>query len=585
MSKIADLLDGDFSDTGFDVGGEVAALRVLRKREGRDAILRELFRRHGAALLRNVRLERSSRRTEFDEEQFVQFYPYLPHLMDLSIEILAGFSSGNCSIATHCVEMLTSDRTRIGEEPAGVLVSLDKIYELVEGGLAAEKQHTVFVTGQRCGDKRYPGMAARVAKAICLMEIAKTDLLRTTKNIAALLVERVTEVPPIAAVSAALERMKKAQLVSESEAGWTLYAFEFHQLRDAADALEGLKNAVGAVNPRPAGWHNDLIQVVKRLRVGALAWYTRPLRAYLAAVSRSTEEIVGVLDGVVDLPTDVAALQKRLARAEEQLALLQGQVAVLAGMPAKPSAPPTERTAYVVGLFGSGRQYVGELMRQNLGVRAKYFKDGIRLHSGPTPMIYSGHATLKYVSRAQHVPAVTRRVFEGVKAGIADLIFVYRHPLDSLLTNWVWWRSYLRERRCIAGISQVYRNADELCADLERNLVEFESFAEGDPAFFGTGPRFLSFAEFVEETELYLESAASLTLRMEDFAIDPHKEFSKIVRVMGVAGDSNGLPVAAPRSKPYGYLAVRDKVPRFRSFIDGLRAGTRKRIEKIGYDL
>ncbi len=38
--------------------------------------------------------------------------------------------------------------------------------------------------------KPYPGMASRVAKAICLMEFAKTDLPRTTKNIAALLVQQ-----------------------------------------------------------------------------------------------------------------------------------------------------------------------------------------------------------------------------------------------------------------------------------------------------------------------------------------------------------------------------------------------------------
>jgi hypothetical protein len=316
-----------------------------------------------------------------------------------------------------------------------------------------------------------------------------------------------------------------------------------------------------------------------------------------ASVSRSIKEIVRVLDPLVDLPIDVAVLQRRLEVAEKKNASLQEQIDQLreqvtrfprseAHENSRWRTDRDERTTYVVGLFGTGRQYIGELMRQNIGERARYFRDGIRLHSGPTPMIYSGHCTLKYVSRAQHLPATTSRILEAVAAGFADLIFIYRHPLDSLLTNWVWWRTYMREHACIAGISQVYKNTDDLCADLQNNFAEFKSFAEGDPAFFaGTerGPRFLSFAEFVEETDLYLQSAATLTLRMEDFKIDPLREFSKILKVMSIEPDSNQLSVDPPRSKMHGHLVVKDKVPAFRSFMDGLNAETKRRIGKLGY--
>src|ERR1700733_3075985 len=60
-----------------------------------------------------------------------------------------------------------------------------------------------------------------------------------------------------------------------------------------------------------------------------------------------------------------------------------------------------DRTAYVIGLFGSGRWYVNEMILRNIGKRARYFRDTIRLRSAPTSMIYSGHATLKYPSRDQ----------------------------------------------------------------------------------------------------------------------------------------------------------------------------------------
>jgi hypothetical protein len=245
-----------------------------------------------------------------------------------------------------------------------------------------------------------------------------------------------------------------------------------------------------------------------------------------------------------------------------------------------------DRTAYLVGLYGSGRKYLNELMVQNIGKRAKYFRDAIRLRPGPTSMIYSGHATIKHVSRGQVLPAVTNRILEAVTSGFADLIFVYRHPLDSLLTNWIWWRIFRRDKIMISGIATVYKDTDDLCADLEQNFAEFKAFAEGDPAFFApaSGPRFLSLSEFVEETELYLQ-CATLALRLEDFMVDPLSEFSKIVDIMSVDLDLSSLRVVPPRTKPYGYLAAKKNVPQFSEFINGLNAETKRRIEKIGYNL
>jgi hypothetical protein len=163
-------------------------------------------------------------------------------------------------------------------------------------------------------------------------------------------------------------------------------------------------------------------------------------------------------------------------------------------------------------------------------------------------------------------------------------MFIYRHPLDSLLTNWVWWRTFIRDNRAISGISEVYKNTDDLCADLEDKFSEFESFATGDSKFFSTspGPRFLSFPEFVEETELHLQSAR-LALRLEAFMIDPRNEFSKILELMSLDIDSAQLSLVPPRSKPYGHVAVMERVPQFRDFIDRLNGETKTRIAKIGY--
>jgi len=244
-----------------------------------------------------------------------------------------------------------------------------------------------------------------------------------------------------------------------------------------------------------------------------------------------------------------------------------------------------DRTAYIVGLFGTGRWYINELVLKNMGERAKNFRDEFRFHPGPTSMIYSGHATIKHACRGQGLPEVTTRILEAVNSGFADLIFACRHPLDSLLTNWVWWRT-LNRHGSYAFISDKYRNEDELYAELDRNFSEFMSFAAGEPSFFAGlgGPRFLSLSEFVEEIELYSQ-AATLSLRLEDFMGDPLKEFHKIAKVMSVDVASSPSQIERPRTKAYRYLSVAEHVPRFRSFLDGIDAETRRRINKIGYSV
>ena len=72
----------------------------------------------------------------------------------------------------------------------------------------------------------------------------------------------------------------------------------------------------------------------------------------------------------------------------------------------------------------------------------------------------------------------------------------------------------------------------------------------------------MSFPEFVEETELFVQ-CATLALRLEEFSIDPVKEFSKIVQVMGADVDVSRLRLEPPRTRPYRYLEVKEKVPQF----------------------
>jgi hypothetical protein len=397
--------------------------------------------------------------------------------------------------------------------------------------------------------------------------------------------------------------------------------YNFDEVHRAVAAVEKLRDTLWAVNDRPPGWHNKPIQLGRKLFARLLLWNTRPLLRALAEIVAALEQLSRNMVALDHLSRNMLSLEQRLMQSEtrsavhaesirQRLELLHQRVAWLTDLQktAALEVPAgrletewnkrvpddsrldvdtgmwDERTAYIIGLFGTGRSYLTELLLHNMGERSKYVRDTIRLHPGPTPMIYSGHATIKYVSREQHSPAVMGRILEAVRLGYADLIFLYRHPLDSLLTNWVWWRTYVRDRTMIKGISLVYRNIDDLCALLEQNFEEFKSFAEGDPDFFASlpGPRFLSFSEFVEETELHCQSA-TLALRFEDFIDDPFLEFSKIVEL--ILGDRalSRISLDRPKTTPYRYLAVQKKVPRFRNFVDGLSLETKRRIEKIGY--
>jgi hypothetical protein len=389
-------------------------------------------------------------------------------------------------------------------------------------------------------------------------------------------------------------------------AGLCVSGFDFSELRHSLAVVENCRQAIGVVNPRPPGLHNRLLQWVKKSVARSLNWYTRPVQDLNAALTRSLTEMYSALELI---SANTVALDYRLAH--QQLELLHEQIKALIAIEdiAVQEAPPIEvdardqqdqvdlryqpetrlgndRTLYILGLFGSGRLYIKELILQSIGLRAKYFRDIIRLYPCPTSMICSGHVTMKYVSRNQAMPAIMGRILDAVQKRFADTVFVYRHPLDSLLTNWVYWRTYLRDRREVCGISEVYTSYDDLCADLDRDFFEFKAFAEGDPDFYSglTGPRFLSFSEFVEENALHRQSA-SLALRLEDFAINPVQELSKIVELMGANLDLSGLHIPPPRSKPFGYLAAKEKVPRFKNFINSLNLETRKRIEKLGYDL
>jgi hypothetical protein len=211
---------------------EVATKRVLAKKPEAEKTLEKVFSENQGQLNAALRLERTSRRTDINENDFVQFYPYPPHYIDLCIGIMSGirlqpgaprhYGGSNRTIIKQAYEMLVSDRTAFAKEPIGALVTLDKVFELVEGNLSNEKRTDIYQIAERFkNDPEDRGWALQVAKAICLLEFIR-DLPRTDANLAAVLVDEVGKAPPLTEIEAAVKRLNTAQFIRNTEEGWKL---------------------------------------------------------------------------------------------------------------------------------------------------------------------------------------------------------------------------------------------------------------------------------------------------------------------------------------------------------------------------
>ncbi len=215
---------------------EVATKRVLAKHPEDESeaipVLKKLFDSNQGALNAALRLERTTRTTDLDEDDFVQFYPYPPHYIELCIGIMSGvrlqpgaprhYGGSNRTIIKQAHEMLVSDRTAMARQPIGRLVTLDKVFELVEGNLSNERRTDIHEISERFkSDAEDGGWSLRVAKVVCLLEFLR-DLPRTEKNIAAFLIDEVGQASPVAEVESACKRLHDAQFIRNTEDGWKL---------------------------------------------------------------------------------------------------------------------------------------------------------------------------------------------------------------------------------------------------------------------------------------------------------------------------------------------------------------------------
>jgi len=87
---------------------EVATKRVLAKKAESVEMLEKLFGQHQGQLNAATRLERTTLKSEVRQDDFVQFYPYLPHFIELSIDIMSEFGCSRAHRSTSAAAIAPS---------------------------------------------------------------------------------------------------------------------------------------------------------------------------------------------------------------------------------------------------------------------------------------------------------------------------------------------------------------------------------------------------------------------------------------------------------------------------------------------
>ncbi len=211
---------------------EVTSRRVLAKKAACEGMLRELFRQHEGALLTHTQLQNAARRRDLDQDAFVRMYPFLPYQMDLILHIISGLRTqggagphvggSNRTLIKLAQQVLIHPRVALGQREVGALVTLDQVYDVVEGAVATERKLEIDEIVKTFG---LTSWEARVAKALCLLQLVR-GVRRTAANLAAVLYPAVGAPPAQPEVEAALERLRNAQKVREGEEGWELLSAE-----------------------------------------------------------------------------------------------------------------------------------------------------------------------------------------------------------------------------------------------------------------------------------------------------------------------------------------------------------------------
>lgn len=197
---------------------DVVHKRLLQKTSGGQAVLRELFEKHRA----DLKLFGGCDGVAADE--FAEVYPLLPGQIDVLLQMTSALrlrtskERGDEQAIRGLLQVL-GDLFRsqgLADKPLGSLVTLDQIYDVLHGSLEVDTQTGVQRVQEKCADD-VSGLMVRIAKTVALLELIQDKRSTEASLVTQSLFDRVDRGNQGSVVTAALEELRRRNLLNYSE--------------------------------------------------------------------------------------------------------------------------------------------------------------------------------------------------------------------------------------------------------------------------------------------------------------------------------------------------------------------------------
>jgi hypothetical protein len=198
---------------------DVVHKRLLQKRPEVEAGLRDLFERHRP----DLKLHAYACDT-VTPDAFVEVYPMLPGQFDLILQITSALrtrstrAQGDDQAIRGLLQLLGElfRSQRLADEPVGALVTLDRVYEVQHTALDSDVQASMARILSHCAAPE-AALQLRAAKAVALLELVQDTLPTDARLVAQVLYDRLDRGNQLAAVTDALEALRRDNLLGYSE--------------------------------------------------------------------------------------------------------------------------------------------------------------------------------------------------------------------------------------------------------------------------------------------------------------------------------------------------------------------------------
>jgi hypothetical protein len=234
---------------------EVTSRRVLTKNAPAEDLLRKLFTDHRGQLTEHTRVSAEVRLPELTAEGFIDLYPLLPYQVELIVYVVSGLrmqggaskhvGGANRTIIKLAQQLLINPAVDLAAQPLGRLVTLDQVYDLVEGNIASEVRAKIAAIPREVGAGPGP-FAQKVAKAICLLQYVK-NVPRSVENLSAVLhpaVDAHSQLPAVREALAALVATHQVRLGDDGYRIPTPAEDDWERTRAGVRAREGDVNRI-----------------------------------------------------------------------------------------------------------------------------------------------------------------------------------------------------------------------------------------------------------------------------------------------------------------------------------------------------